>query len=113
VQEAVLLQVIVDLLAGKGRISPEVPAHRGLFISGYDGLQHVPPFMGAMDVPGTQPGTLAAAELIEPKDGVVAHTAKVAVVGGPFLLSVHRPRCYRGVHVEDDAPVGGTSHPLL
>ncbi len=46
------------------------------------------PVVGAVDVAGTQRGPFQIAELAEDEQRVVAGAAKVAVVGGAFLLAV-------------------------
>jgi hypothetical protein len=61
VEEAMLLQVLIDLGASESGIRPEVSAHPTSFIAGHDGLQHLPPGVGAMDVPWPQHSTFAVA----------------------------------------------------
>ena len=52
-------------------------------------LQHLPPVVGAMDVPRTEVGPLAVTELVEHKERVITDTAEVAIVDSSFLFAIY------------------------
>jgi hypothetical protein len=106
--EATPLQVLVEIRAGEGGIGPEVPPHPCPLIAGHEGLQHVPPVLGAMHIPGPHHRPLAVPKLVEAEQGVIAHGFNVAVVGRALLLAVYR--ALRAVHAQDDALAPGPSH---
>ncbi len=69
-----------------GIVKLEVPPHSRPLVAGEDGLQHMPPVVGAVDIPRTEHGPFAVTELVEHEDGVIAHAAKVAVVGRSVIM---------------------------
>src|SRR3989304_4185144 len=115
IEETPIFQVIVNPRAGKTSIPTEVLAHSAPLIADHDGLQHLPPTLGAGHIPRPQLCPLAISKLVEHKDRVIAHAFKVAVVGRSFLFSIYR--ALGAVHIQDDSPVPGVSHgpvsPLL
>jgi hypothetical protein len=67
-----------------------------------------------MDVPGTELGPLAVAELVEKKQRMIADALEVfrlRRISRSFLPAMYRT--LGAVHVQDDAPVSGAGHPLL
>jgi len=65
IERAMLLQIFVDLRTGEGGVSPEVEAHHSPLMADNDGLQHLPPVMGAANVTRPQHGALTVAELVK------------------------------------------------
>jgi hypothetical protein len=65
IEEAMFLQVLLELRAGKSRIGPNVQADPNSLIGSHDRLQHLLPAMGAMDIPRRQHRSLAVPKLIE------------------------------------------------
>lgn len=84
-----LLQVLMDPWLSEDGIGPEVPAHSRPLLAGQDGIQHLPPIVRAITVPGTEHGPLAVTKLVEGKDRMIAHAAKVAVVGRLLLFPMN------------------------
>src|SRR5262245_55019320 len=84
-------------------VSPQASSaetHPSPFIASHDRLEHLPPALGAVDIPWPQHHPLAVTKLIEAEQGMITHTLKVAVIGCPFLLSIDR--ALRAVHVQEE-----------
>ena len=103
VEDAPLLHVLVDLRLGEGGIGPEVPAHSRPPVAGHDGIQHLPPVVGAVDIPRTQHGPLAVPELVEDKDRVIARAARLAHL--PAMMLTYAAQM-RGLLADHDTPTG-------
>jgi hypothetical protein len=119
VAEALSFEELVDPGQCKRRIAPEVAAQLPIPVSGDNGLQHVAPFMGTVDVAGAQRTTLQVAELVEHEQRVIAGAAEMTVVGRAFLLAmgradgtVRRAAALDRLAADDPAHRGITSEPV-
>ena len=69
VEDVPPLQVLVNLRLGEGRVGPEVPAHSRPLMARYDGLQHFPPAVGAMNISRAQHGPSQSPNWLNTKRG--------------------------------------------
>jgi len=75
---------------GEGGIGPEIDARNLALISRHDGLEHSVPFIGAVNVAGTQSAAFQITELVEYEQRVIAGTGIMAVPDAHLLLAVRR-----------------------
>jgi hypothetical protein len=81
VAHALGFEELVHLRIGEGRIAAKIETLHGAPVADDHRLQHCPPAVGAVHVPGSQGTPLDIAKLVEHEQRVVAGTAEVAVVG--------------------------------
>src|SRR5450759_1236262 len=88
VEDSLVLQVLVDVRGGEGRVSPQVEllAHLPVPIN-YWGEELTPP-VSRVDVAGSQDRPLAVPVVVEAEERMVTGRFKEAVVGRAFLAAV-------------------------
>jgi hypothetical protein len=100
VLDAFRFQILVDIGIGEARVGAEIDARDLAAIARHDGLQHIPPAVGAVNVVGTKRAAFQIAELVEHEQRMIAGAVVVAVPHAVLLLAMHR--AHARIHVEQD-----------
>src|SRR6266404_8935629 len=80
VLDAFRFQILVDIGIGEARVGAEIDARDLAAIARHDGLQHILPAVGAVNVAGTKRAAFQIAELIEHEQRMIAGAVVVAVL---------------------------------
>ena len=103
IQEAVSLQVFINLWFGEGRIATKVVPILFVLVSLDDRVQNFLPTISAVNITRAQRDAFTIPELIEAEQRMETGTAEMTVVGRPFLCPMYR--ALRTVQVENDSRV--------
>ena len=98
IEDGVILQVLVDIRGGEGRVPPQVELLSHLPVSLDDGLQKLTPAVSRVNVAGAEYRPLAVPVVVEAEERMIARRFKEAVVGRALLVAVDRR--FRAVYVE-------------
>src|ERR671915_474068 len=98
------LQELVDFGLGKSGVAPEELPHPLSPVAVYRRFQPLTPAVRAVHIARPEQRPFAVPELVKKEQWVVAHGLEMAVVGGLFLLAMHR--ALGAVHIQDDPAIG-------
>tara|TARA_B100001245_G_scaffold211492_1_gene176184 strand:+ start:184 stop:588 length:405 start_codon:yes stop_codon:yes gene_type:complete len=111
IQEAVSLQVFINLWFGEGRIATKVFSDILASVPLNNRFQKFFPSVSAMDIAGAEQDTLTITPLVEAKQRMETATPEMTVIGGPFLFAMYR--ALRTVQVQNDSSMRCLVHCFL
>ena len=88
IEDGVILQVLVDVRGGEGRVPPQVELLFHVLVPVHDGGEELPPAVSRVDVAGSQDRPFAVTVVVEAEERVIAGGFKVAIIGRALLISV-------------------------
>ena len=88
VEDGVILQVLVDVGRGEGRVPPQVELLVHVLVPVNYGGEELPPAVGRVDVAWPQDRPLAVPEIVEAEERVLAGGFEATIVCAALLISV-------------------------